>query len=83
MAKDKEKIAQEVKPEPAAAPVVEAKVRFLEWFSMSLGRFKGLKPHHMNPVRAYFIGLNIPDPATPIAYDEGMKKFGFEKDGKA
>jgi ribosomal protein L5 len=56
----------------------EEKVRFLEWFSVSVDRFKGLKAHHMNEVRAYFIGINIPDPATFSAYDDGMKIYGLE-----
>lgn len=61
-------------------PVLEKeKVRFLEWFANSYEKFKGLKPHHMNEVRAYFISLNIPDPAFSADYDAGMKIYGLER----
>jgi hypothetical protein len=77
MAKADKKLVQEVSPSSDQAE--EQKIRFLEWFSSSLNRFKGLQAHHMTAVRAYFIGIGIPDPAAPSAYDEGMEKFGLER----
>ena len=66
-------------PARVSAPVAEEKIRFLEWFATSLNRFQGLKPHHLTAVRAYFIGISIPDPAAPSAYEEGMNKFGLKR----
>lgn len=74
MVKIKDQPFEAVKPEPE-------KLRFLEWFVRALDLFDGVKPHHMNEVRAYFIYLGIADPSTIEEFNAAMDKFGFRRKG--
>lgn len=80
------KETEEVKKELELKPIQKAelpkpsenKIKFMVWFSTALDRFKGLKPHHMSAIKAYFIrDLNLMEVTNPEVFDEAILKFGF------
>lgn len=64
---------------PKVAPAPKAvKVKFLVWFTGAIGRFNGLKAHHMGSIQSFFSdSLKLGEVQTEAEFDMGLEKFGF------
>mgnify|MGYP001562524076 CR=1 FL=1 len=84
---EEKRVEDEILPVPKFEPELkivklsenENKVKFLVWFTESLGRFPKLKAHHLHAVQVYFKGLGLNEPQTMDKYDEGLKQFGYNR----